>query len=113
VPGTFTFNAPGVTPAAGTYSASVTFTPTDTGNYNTVSGTVDVAVAKAALTVTADNKSKTYDGAPFTEFTATFAGFVLGENASHLAGTLAFGGNGHRGSGCGHLYHRAFRFHQR
>jgi len=36
VSGSFSFNAPGTTPAAGSYAAAVTFTPTDTANYNTL-----------------------------------------------------------------------------
>ncbi len=39
-------------PNADTYSAFVTFTPTDSTNYNTVSGSVKVAAPKAALTMT-------------------------------------------------------------
>jgi hypothetical protein len=42
-------------PNADTYSASVTFIPTDSTNDNTVSGSVKVAFAKAALTVTDTN----------------------------------------------------------
>ena len=49
-------------------------------------------VNPAALTVTAENKAKQYDGQPFTSFTAGYAGFVLGQNPGALGGTLAFGG---------------------
>ena len=46
VSGSFTFTAPATVPSAvGNYSAAITFTPTDTANYNTVSGTVNVTVA--------------------------------------------------------------------
>ncbi len=51
--GTFAFTAPTTTPPEGTYAASVTFTPTDTANYNTVTGSVNVAVAKATPVVSA------------------------------------------------------------
>jgi hypothetical protein len=45
VPGTFAFSDPSAKPtAAGTYSASVIFTPTDTAGYNTVAGSVNVTV---------------------------------------------------------------------
>ena len=47
VAGGFTFDAPATTPPAGTYSAAVTFTPTDTANYNTVAGSVNVVVTAA------------------------------------------------------------------
>ncbi len=45
VPGNFAFTNPSIVPvAAGTFSASVTFTPADTANYSTVVGNVDVTV---------------------------------------------------------------------
>ena len=49
--GTFAFTAPGTAPNAGTYSASVIFRPTDTTDYATVSGSVNVTVNKATPTV--------------------------------------------------------------
>jgi secreted trypsin-like serine protease len=52
VDGAFTFDNPAVTPDAGTYTADVTFTPDDTDNYETVSGTVDILVNKAIPGVT-------------------------------------------------------------
>jgi hypothetical protein len=51
VAGSFAFEAPTTAPNAGTCSASVIFTPTDTTHYNTVSGTVDVTVHQATPTV--------------------------------------------------------------
>jgi hypothetical protein len=44
--------------------------------------------------VTADNKTKTYDGQPFpyVDFTVSYSGFITGENESVLGGTLTFGG---------------------
>ena len=53
VGGSFTWTAPTIAPGAGTASESVTFTPTDTTDYNTVTGTVMVTVNKATPTVTA------------------------------------------------------------
>ena len=47
VGGGFSYNSPSVTPAVGNYSAAVTFTPTDTINYNTVSGSANVTVLTA------------------------------------------------------------------
>ncbi len=52
VAGSFAFTTPATAPDAGTYSASVTFTPTDTVNYTTVTGNVNVTVNKATPTVT-------------------------------------------------------------
>jgi hypothetical protein len=51
VAGTFTWTAPTTAPGAGTPSESVTFTPTDTTDYNTVTSTVTVTVSKATPTV--------------------------------------------------------------
>ena len=53
VPGTFVYiPAVGSTPAAGTDTLSVTFTPTDTTNYSTVTKTVQLVVNQANATVT-------------------------------------------------------------
>jgi hypothetical protein len=51
--GTFTYSpASGTTPSAGTQTLTATFTPTDTANYNTATGTVSLVVGKATPTVT-------------------------------------------------------------
>jgi len=55
-----------------------------------VNGTL--AVNKAHLTVKADDQMKTYDGAPFTSFTASFSGFVNGEDGSVVSGAPSFSG---------------------
>jgi phosphodiesterase/alkaline phosphatase D-like protein len=52
VDGSFAFEDNTITPDVGTYSAGVIFTATDDGNYNTIAGNIDVAVAKATPTVT-------------------------------------------------------------
>ena len=52
-----------------------------------VAGTLNVT--PAALTVTANNVSKVY-GSPNPTFTATYTGFVNGDTASSLGGTLSF-----------------------
>ncbi|HEX8116987.1 MAG TPA: MBG domain-containing protein, partial [Pyrinomonadaceae bacterium] len=48
-----------------------------------------LTITKAALTVTADDKVKIL-GAANPAFTASYAGFVLGQNPSVLGGTLTF-----------------------
>ena len=53
VAGTFAYVSAATTPSAGTYSASVRFTPTDTTNYNTVDFSINVSVAKVTPSVTA------------------------------------------------------------
>jgi hypothetical protein len=50
--------------------------------------------------VTADDKSKLY-GAALPEFTASYSGFVLGENQSVLGGTLSFNTPATASSGVG------------
>ena len=49
VPGVFAFNTPNTTPSAGSSNHSVTFTPTDTANYNPVSSTVSITTNTVAL----------------------------------------------------------------
>jgi hypothetical protein len=49
--GSFAFTTPTTVPSAGTASQSVTFTPTDTTDYNTVPGTASVTVNKASQTI--------------------------------------------------------------
>ena len=85
VAGTFTY-----TTAAGTVlnagngqSENVTFTPTDTTDYTTVTGSVIVNVAQASLTITADNQSMPYGG-PLPTLTASYSGFVNGDTAASL-----------------------------
>ncbi|PYS80345.1 MAG: hypothetical protein DMF67_20690 [Acidobacteria bacterium] len=84
------------TPAAGAVlnagngqTLSVSFTPADATDYATASKSVSINVLKAALTVTADNKSKPL-GVPNPPFTATYSGFVLGQGPGVLGGTLTF-----------------------
>ena len=63
-------------------------TVTGQGNYD---GRVEktFAIGKAALTVTAEDKSVVY-GKDAPEFTAAYSGFVNGEDAAVLGGALAF-----------------------
>ncbi len=52
-----------------------------------------LTINKAPLTVTANDKSKTYDRQAFNgTYTVSFSGFVLGENASVLGGAIGFTG---------------------
>ena len=53
VPGSFAFAEPATVPQAGTQPHSVVFTPTDAVIYATVTGAVDVAVAKATPEIAA------------------------------------------------------------
>ena len=88
VGGNFTFTSPTTVPPAGTALQSVTFTPTDTTDYNTVTNTVSVTVNKAPLTVTADPKSMNVGG-PVPPLTASYSGWVNGDSSAVLVGSPA------------------------
>jgi hypothetical protein len=49
-----------------------------------------VTVMKRPLIVKADDKTKRFDGSPFTDFTVSYAGFALGEGPEDLEGALVF-----------------------
>ena len=51
-----------------------------------------LTINKATLTVTADNKAKVFDNAPYSPFSATLSGFVNGENASVVTGAAGYTG---------------------
>ncbi|MDX9881859.1 MAG: MBG domain-containing protein [Prolixibacteraceae bacterium] len=74
---------------ANTYAVTADFAPTDLTNYNSLAGASagNFAINKAALTVTADNKTVTYgDATPSLTYTMT--GFVNSETeASAVTGT--------------------------
>ena len=84
-PGTFTYSpAAGTLLAAGTgQTLSVTFTPADATRYTTATKTVTIDVARAALTVTADDKTRVY-ATNNPAFTVSYSGFIPGEDASVL-----------------------------
>ncbi|MEI6209644.1 MAG: hypothetical protein WCP20_22910, partial [Desulfuromonadales bacterium] len=85
VAGSFAFTTPTTIPTAvGNYSASVTFTPTDATNYNTVSGTVTVAVAKATPTIT------TLPTASGITFGQALSASTLTGGVGSVAGSFAF-----------------------
>jgi hypothetical protein len=89
IAGTFTYEpALGSVLPAGTHTITATFTPTD-NRYSPGSQTSLLTVNKAALTITAQNASRTY-GAANPAFVVSYSGFVNGENASVLGGSLAF-----------------------
>ena len=79
--------------SAGNFTtATVSFTPADATNYNGIDFDISVTVTKVMLTVTADNKTKVYDGAVFNPFTVTYNGFIPDESPANLGGTLAYSG---------------------
>jgi hypothetical protein len=68
----------------GTYSGTVTYN--GDSNNNAVSTTVSLTVTKAQVTVTANDASMTYGGA-VPSLSASYSGFVNGDNASALSGS--------------------------
>jgi len=53
----------------------------------------ELEITPAPLTITADDQSKRFDEQPFTDFTATYRGFVAGQGPGVLGGSLGFTGD--------------------
>ena len=58
-------------------------------NFDTINGSATVAITPAQLTVTAESRNVTYKDEP-PVYSSTFEGFVNGENAEVLGGTLSY-----------------------
>ena len=84
VAGTFAFTTPSTAPSTGTASQAVTFTPTDTTNYNIVSGTANVTVNPATPSVT------TWPTASTITYGQTLAASSLSGGSASVAGSFAF-----------------------
>ena len=80
---------------AGYYTVSYLSGLTSTAGYTFISGTgLPYTVNTAPLTVTANNASKTYNGAAYTGGNGvTYSGFVNSETNAVLGGTLAYSGS--------------------
>jgi hypothetical protein len=83
-PGTFAFTTPTTAPNAGTASQSVTFTPTDTVNYNNATGTVSITVNMATPTVTV------WPTASAITYGQTLTSSTLTGGTASTAGSFAF-----------------------
>ncbi len=59
-------------------------------NYNILFTGANFTITKAHLTVKADDKSKVYDGNPFTAFTVTITGFVCGDTVAVVSGSASY-----------------------
>ncbi|SFX49705.1 MBG domain-containing protein [Azotobacter vinelandii] len=97
IDGTLTYttgsaNAGSYTLAAGTLGLGGLYS--DQQGYDIgYAGTASVSIDKAALTVTANDADKTYDGLAYSGGNGvTYSGFVNGEDTSVLSGTLGYGG---------------------
>src|SRR5439155_1265949 len=78
---------------AGTYTITPAQGDLAAANYDFTTFTNGtLTINKVHLTVTADDKSKTYDGAAFTAFTAAITGFVNGETSGVVTGAATFSG---------------------
>ncbi|MBI3174031.1 MAG: Ig-like domain repeat protein, partial [Chloroflexi bacterium] len=80
---------------ASTYTISATLDPAGVlGNYNITYNTAVFTINKKALTVTANNNSKTYDKVAYSGGNGVvFSGFIPGEDESFLGGALAYSGS--------------------
>ena len=88
-PGTFAYTpVAGTVLAAGSQTLSVTFTPSDPTTYTSASGSTILKVLPAPLTVTANNFTRIFNTAN-PAFTVSYSGFVNGDTASSLGGTLS------------------------
>ena len=76
---------------AGTYPTGVSASFTQDATYAGQTAANSLTVARQ-LSVKADDKSKTYDGAAFSPFTATISGFVAGETETVLRSSGALTG---------------------
>ena len=91
--GTFTFTTPSTAPNAGTAAQGVAFTPTSTANYNAVTTTVNVTVAKATPTVTWSTPSAITFGTALSATQLNATGSVAGTIAySPASGTTPSAG---------------------
>jgi hypothetical protein len=88
VTGAFAFTTPTTVPTAGTDSESVTFTPSDTTNYNPVTGSVNVVVSKATPTITWPTATTVVYGQTLASSTLTGGGALNG--ATNVPGSFAF-----------------------
>jgi hypothetical protein len=89
VDGTYIYSPlAGVVPTAGSQTLSVTFTPTDLGDYTTATATVTLTVNKATAAITLGNLSQTYTGSPLAA-TATTAPSGLTVNLTYNGSSTA------------------------
>jgi hypothetical protein len=86
--GTLTFSTT-ATPASAVGAYPITPAGLTSSNYTISYVTGTLTVTPAVLTITANNQTKAY-GAANPAFTAGYAGFVNGDTAASLGGTLTF-----------------------
>ena len=89
VPGALVYNQPAGTVLNAGIHQSLIVTAAETSNYNFAMSTVYIDVAKVGLTVTANSVTRVYS-ALTPAFTASYSGFVNGDDPADLTGTLGF-----------------------
>ncbi len=96
VPGTFVYTPPvGTILNAGAQTLSVTFTPSDTANYNTATATVRLTVQKATPIISWGNPADIPQGTPLSNTQLNATANVPGQMAYNpVAGTVLLAGNG-------------------
>ena len=89
VPGTFAYTPQaGVVLDAGTQTLNVVFTPTNSAQYSSVTGSVSLVVSRAPLTVTANDATRAFGhGNPI--FAGTVVGLVNGDSIGATYGSGA------------------------
>jgi hypothetical protein len=93
VSGTCAFNSPTTVPDAGTTAQGATFTPTDTTDYNTATGTINnVTVSQAPLSVIVNSTSVSF-GSPIPLLAGTITGVVGNDGISASYSTTAVQGS--------------------
>jgi hypothetical protein len=92
VAGTFAFSNSTISPAVGTASQNVTFTPTDGSNYNTASTTASVTVGKATPTLVFNSaNSTTINGTVTLNATSASTGNVTYTSSNNAVVSIASG----------------------
>lgn len=87
--GTLSYDPPaGTVLSAGTHTLSVTFTPSDTSSFSTVTASVSLNVVPAGLSVTAANVASNY-GAAIPPLNGTLSGVVAGDDITASYVTVA------------------------
>jgi aryl-phospho-beta-D-glucosidase BglC (GH1 family) len=90
VAGVFGFTTPSTAPGAGTPGESVTFTPTDTTDYNSAIVNVNVPVNQQTPTLTAPTASAITYGQTLASSSLSGGGATNAVNNAPVAGTFAF-----------------------
>jgi hypothetical protein len=81
-----------LTTSAGVHADAITVSGGVDENYDFTYVAADYTVTKAMLTITAEDKSKVYDGSVYSPFTVTYNGFITDEDETNLGGALSYSG---------------------